>query len=210
MSAAHVLRARGLVRRIGERAIVDHVDLDLAKGEPVSLVGPSGCGKTTLLQILGAIDHPDEGTVRMSDDAVVDRNRVGFVFQQFNLLDGLTALENIALPAWRKTRSRRDAMKKARSLIERFDLTKVASSKSAELSGGEAQRVAIARAIVNDPPVILADEPTGSLDTASAETVMKALLETAEHGAALLIVTHDADVAARASRTLTMRDGKLV
>lgn len=207
MTASAVLSARGLVRRIGARTIIDRVDLDLEKAEPVSLVGPSGCGKTTLLQILGGLDHPDEGTVRMGD-GVVRRERVGFVFQQFNLIDGLSAIENIALPAWRTTRSRTKAMKRAAELVDRFDLGAVAHSKATELSGGEAQRVAIARAIVNDPPVVLADEPTGSLDSASAETVIDALLDACTRGAALLIVTHDPEVAARASRRITMRDGK--
>lgn len=215
-----VLRAQAIVRRIGRREIVAEVDLALEKGESASLVGPSGCGKTTLLQILGALDRPDEGSVHVGatdvwsiDDngrAELRRERIGFVFQQNNLLDGLTALENIALPAWRKTGSKKLAAERARALLDRFDLTTVASSKVAELSGGEAQRVAIARAIVNEPTVVLADEPTGSLDSSSARIVMDALLAACERGAALLVVTHDAEVAARASRTIAMLDGKLV
>jgi putative ABC transport system ATP-binding protein len=215
-----VLRAEALVRRIGTREIVAGVDVSLAKGESASLVGPSGCGKTTLLQILGALDRPDGGTVQVgttdvwsvSDNgrAELRRDRIGFVFQQNNLLDGLTALENVALPAWRKTGSKKTALDRARALLDRFGLEKVASSKAAELSGGEAQRVAIARAIVNEPAVVLADEPTGSLDSSSARVVMDALLAACERGAALLLVTHDADVAARASRTIAMLDGRLV
>jgi putative ABC transport system ATP-binding protein len=222
MSAAPemVLRADALVRRIGTREIVAGVDVALARGESASLVGPSGCGKTTLLQILGALDRPDGGTVHVgatdvwsvtdNGRAELRRDRIGFVFQQNNLLDGLTALENVALPAWRASGSKKKALERARALLDRFGLDKVASSKAAELSGGEAQRVAIARAIVNEPAVVLADEPTGSLDSSSARIVMDALLAACERGAALLLVTHDPEIAARASRTIAMLDGRLV
>lgn len=213
------LRGEGLVRRIGEREIVSGVDVELEPGESASLVGPSGCGKTTLLQLLGVLDRPDAGVVHVGGEDVwrlgeaarvrIRRERVGFVFQQNNLLDGLTALENVALPAWRRGGSRRLGEERARALLERFGLSKVASSRAGELSGGEAQRVAIARAMVNDPAVVLADEPTGSLDSSSARVVIDALLATCERGAALLVVTHDPDVAARASRTIAMLDGRL-
>jgi ABC-type lipoprotein export system ATPase subunit len=215
-----VLRATGVQRRIGARAVVDGVDLGLARGTSTSLVGPSGCGKTTLLSILGLLDRPDAGEVHVSghdawtisepDRARVRREKIGFVFQQANLFDGMTALDNVALPAWKKSGSRKDATRRAAALLERFGLASVAGSRAGALSGGEALRVAIARAIVNEPDVVLADEPTGSLDSQSARVVVDALFAVCERGAALLVVTHDPDVAGRADVALGMLDGRIV
>ncbi len=213
----NVLEATGLVRRYGEREVVHQAALAIADGESVALMGPSGCGKTSLLQMLGLLDHPSEGKVTLrgcdawgcpnSTRAEMRLSWLGFVFQQNNLFEHLSARDNVAIPKWRATGSRKDAFVEADRLLERLGLTARARARAAELSIGEAQRVAVARALVNRPCLVLADEPTGSLDTASANAVMGALLEAA--GVAVLVVTHDPEVAARASRTLRMRDGKL-
>jgi putative ABC transport system ATP-binding protein len=214
------LRASELTRRFGDREVVRGVSLELAEGEAVALLGPSGCGKTTLLQMLGVLDRPDAGTVTIAGAeawkrsaagrAALRRASIGFVFQTHNLIDHMSAIDNVALPAWRAEGSRRRARERATELIDRFGLGSRSPARSRELSPGEAQRVAIARAIINRPAVILADEPTGSLDSSAATAVLNALDETRAGGAALLIVTHDSHVADRADRVLTMRDGALV
>ncbi len=212
-----ILHADGLTRRLGGREIVAGARLAIERPESVALMGPSGCGKTTLLQMIGLLDRPDAGTVRLGGrDAWAERAALraelrltwlGFVFQQHNLLEHLTARENVALPAWRATGARRAALARADELLERLGLAGRAAARASELSIGEAQRVAVARALVNRPRLILADEPTGSLDGASAAAVMDAL--TGAEDVAVLVVTHDAEVAARAHRTVRMRDGKL-
>ncbi len=215
-----ILRAEGLVRRIGRRDVVAGVDLTLDGGESVSLVGPSGCGKTTLLQMLGVLDRPDGGWVRFgavepwsladAERARLRLGHIGFVFQQHNLLEALSARDNVALPAWRRTGSRAAARRRASELLERLGLAEVAEARGSELSGGEAQRVAIARAIVNDPVLVLADEPTGSLDSGSARAVMATLLSACDRGAAVFVVTHDPDIAAQTARSVGMLDGSIV
>lgn len=215
-----VLRAEALVRRIGEMTIVAGASLEIEAAESVALLGPSGCGKTSLLHMLGLLDQPASGRVFLDGQdpwsasantrARLRLGRIGFVFQQHNLLGHLTALENVALPAWRLSGSRTSAEDAAARLLDRFGLRARAATKAAVLSTGEAQRVAIARALINRPFVVLADEPTGSLDSASAEPVLAAMSDICEGGAALLVVTHDASVAARAKRTFRMRDGRLV
>ncbi|HSK05044.1 MAG TPA: ABC transporter ATP-binding protein [Kofleriaceae bacterium] len=212
-----ILDVDGLTRRLGGREIVAGARLAIERAEAVALMGPSGCGKTTLLQMIGLLDRPDAGTVRLGGrDAWAEGAAIraelrltwlGFVFQQNNLLEHLSARENVALPAWRATGARRPALARADELLERLGLAGRAAARAAELSLGEAQRVAVARALVNRPRLILADEPTGSLDAASAAAVMDAL--TGAEGVAVLVVTHDPDVAARAHRTVRMRDGRL-
>ncbi len=214
------LLAKGITRTIAGRAIVADVDLAIEEGEAVCLVGPSGCGKTTLLQILGMLDRPDAGSVHLGSEDVwslgdgararLRLEHVGFVFQQNNLFEGMSALDNVALPAWRRSGSRSAAYARADALLDELGLAKVKKTRAAQLSGGEAQRVAIARALVNEPKVVLADEPTGSLDSAATDTVLDALLATCARGTALLLVTHDLEVAAKARRTVAMRDGRLV
>jgi len=220
MNEAEVLRAEGLTRVLGEVTAVAGVSLTIAAGEWVSLVGPSGCGKTTLLQMLGLLDRPTAGQLRLagvdpwkgtvSARTLLRRERIGFVFQGNNLIEYLTARENVALPAWRLLGNRGAALAAADGLLDRLGLSARADTPAAVLSMGEGQRVAIARALVNRPQVVLADEPTGNLDKASGESVMAALGEVCVTGSALLVVTHDVGVAARANRTLTMSDGRIL
>jgi putative ABC transport system ATP-binding protein len=219
MTEAPVLVAESIVRRYGSRVVVDGVSFAIKGGESVSLMGASGCGKTTLLHMLGALDRPDAGDLRvegvdpwrLSDRglAEVRCRRLGFVFQQSNLLSSLTARENVALPYWRATGKRARALERAGALLVRLGLGARADAPSRVLSLGEAQRVAVARALVNGPRIVLADEPTGSLDSAAAAQVLTALLDVCEMGAALLIVTHDAVIAAACRRQLAMKDGRL-
>lgn len=217
--AEPVLVADALVRRYGERLVVDRVSLTIGAGEMVSLMGASGCGKTTLLHMLGTLDRPDEGGIRIEGREVarlserertaLRRERLGFVFQQSNLLPELTARENVALPAWRATGQRHDSLVRADALLTRFGLAARAGAPGHVLSLGEAQRVAVARAIINGPRLVLADEPTGSLDSEAAAAVLDALATVCASGTALLVVTHDPAVAARCERRLVMADGRL-
>ncbi|MFO0758659.1 MAG: ABC transporter ATP-binding protein [Byssovorax sp.] len=219
MSDGAVLRAEELVRRHGEVVAVAGASLAIAPGEPVALMGPSGCGKTSLLQMLGLLDRPSSGRVLLgevdawslggSGRAALRLAQIGFVFQQNNLFGHLSARENVALPAWRLGGDRQAALAEADRLLERFGLARRRDARAALLSTGESQRVAIARALINRPRLVLADEPTGSLDSVTAQAVLTALDEVCAAGSALLLVTHDAAVAARMRRTLRMRDGVL-
>jgi putative ABC transport system ATP-binding protein len=214
-----VLRGEGLVRRHGDTTVLAGLSLEVSPGEWLALLGPSGAGKTTLLQVLGLLDRPNQGRVLIAgEDAwalgAAERTRlrlehIGFVFQQHNLLGHLTALENVARPAWRRHGASGPALREAQALLERLGLSPRSRLLAGLLSAGEAERVAVARALVNRPQVVLADEPTGSLDSASAEKVLVALGEVHAAGVALIMVTHDAGVAARAERRLLLEDGVL-
>jgi ABC-type lipoprotein export system ATPase subunit len=216
---AEVLRATHIERRFGAAAIVSGVSLSIAAGETVALVGPSGAGKSTLLQILGLLDRPTSGAVMLGGvdawslgagaRARLRLTHLGFVFQRSHLLPHLTALDNVALPAWRFSARRRVALERAETVLRALGLGSRLAIPARKLSVGEAQRVAIARALVNRPRLVLADEPTGALDSATAEQVRAAFSALAATGTALLMVTHDMSLAARFDRTLTMRDGKL-
>ena len=195
--------------------IVRGVSFTIERGEHVAMVGPSGSGKTTLLQMLGLLDRPNRGRVSFDGEdawsasagrrARLRLERIGFVFQQHNLLEHLSARENVALPAWRLGRARGPALAKADALLDRLGLAARRDARARALSVGEAQRVAIARALVNEPAIVLADEPTGSLDSASAQAVLEALAGCPT----LLVVTHDVDVAGSAKRIVKLRDGLL-
>jgi putative ABC transport system ATP-binding protein len=204
----------------GEAAVhaLRGVSVAVAPGERVAITGPSGCGKTTLLHLLGGLDHPTNGEVRFAGApfararaaAAVQRRRLGFIFQSFGLLPALTARENVELPLALAgvEASRRSLV--ARTMLDLVELSDRADYLVEELSGGQRQRVAIARALAGEPAVVLADEPTGSLDSATAATVMDLLLRLqAERGAALVLVTHDAEMARRADREVRLRDGLL-
>ncbi len=219
-----VLRTRGLRRHYGAgeglvRA-VDGIDLDVAPGETVAVMGPSGCGKSTLLHLLGGLDRPSDGEVWLAGRRVdgvgekalarMRRTAVGFVFQAFHLMDELTAVENVELPALLAGRSPRAARRRATGLLERVGLADRAGFLPAALSGGQRQRVAIARALSNEAPVVLADEPTGNLDSAATLDVLRLFESLHEAGQTLVIVTHDARIAATADRLISMRDGAFI
>jgi ABC-type lipoprotein export system ATPase subunit len=219
-----VLRALGVRRHFGHgeglvRA-VDRVDLAVAPGETVAVMGPSGCGKSTLLHLLSGLDRPSGGEVwlagrridRMGERTLarMRRSAVGFVFQAFHLMDELTAVENVELAALLAGRSPRVARRRAVDLLERVGLADRAKFLPSALSGGQRQRVAIARALANEPLVVLADEPTGNLDSAATLGVLRLFDSLHEAGQTLVVVTHDARIAATANRMISMRDGAFV
>jgi ABC-type lipoprotein export system ATPase subunit len=219
-----VLRARGLRKEYGKgeglvRA-VDGVDLDIDAGETVAVMGPSGCGKSTLLHLLGGLDRPSGGEVSLNGRRIDDigekalarmrRTDVGFVFQAFHLMEELTAIENIELSALLAGRSPRAARRRAEELLEQVGLTDRARFLPSALSGGQRQRVAIARALSNEPLLVLADEPTGNLDSAATLDVLRLFESLHESGQTLVVVTHDARIAATADRMIAMRDGAFV
>jgi putative ABC transport system ATP-binding protein len=198
---------------------LDGLDLSIEKNEYVALMGPSGSGKSTLMNIIGCLDSPSAGhyelngqdVARMEEDALAEiRNReIGFVFQTFNLLPRYTALENVALPLIYAGLGREERETRAKEVIEQVGLTDRMSHRPNELSGGQRQRVAIARALVNRPSIILADEPTGNLDTATSMEIMALFQEIQDAGNTVILVTHEEDIAACAKRIVRLRDGKL-
>lgn len=219
-----VLAARGLRKDYGKgealvRA-VDGVDLDVSRGETVAVMGPSGCGKSTLLHILGGLDRLTDGEVWLADRRIdrlgerdlarMRRTDVGFVFQAFHLMDELTAVENVELSALLAGHTAQEARRRATELLERVGLADRADFQPAALSGGQRQRVAIARALSNEPLVVLADEPTGNLDSASTLDVLQLFEDLHEAGQTLVVVTHDSRIAATADRLITMRDGAFI
>jgi putative ABC transport system ATP-binding protein len=221
---AAVLRARELRKHYGDghglvRA-VDGVDLDVDPGETVAVMGPSGCGKSTLLHLLGGLDRSSGGEMWLAGQRIdqlgeralarIRRTAVGFVFQAFHLMEELTAVENVELPALLAGSSPRAARRRAAELLERVGLADRAGFLPTALSGGQRQRVAIARALSNEPLVVLADEPTGNLDSAATVDVLRLFDTLHEAGQTLVVVTHDERIAATADRLISMRDGALV
>lgn len=215
------LTVRHLSRRFGETSVLDGLDLDLAPGECVALVGRSGAGKSTLLHLVAGIDRPDGGEIRFDgtrldalDEAARTRFRrqhLGLVFQSWNLVPSLCALDNLCLPLELIGIGGAEAKRRAQTLLDQLGLGELAKRFPDELSGGQQQRVAVARALVHGPSVLLADEPTGSLDAESAAAVMRLLIGACrEAGASLLLVTHAAEVMGQADRLLRMQDCRLV
>jgi putative ABC transport system ATP-binding protein len=212
--AKHYGRGEGLVRA------VDEVDLEVAAGESVVVVGPSGCGKSTLLQLMGGLDVPTSGEVWLGDRRIdgtsertrarLRRHQVGFVFQDFHLMDELTAVENVEMPALLAGTPSGRARRAASDLLDAVGLADRARHRPGQLSGGQKQRVAIARALVNRPSVLLADEPTGNLDSAATTEVLRLFDRLRADGQTLVVVSHDQRTAATADRMVSMRDGALV
>jgi putative ABC transport system ATP-binding protein len=223
-SPAVLVHAEGLRKDYGSgeglvRAL-DAVDLDVNRGEAVAVMGPSGCGKSTLLHLIGGLDRPTAGQVMVAGQRVdalseralahLRRDEIGFVFQAFHLMDELTAQENVELPALLAGCTPSEARARATALLEEVDLADRARHLPSMLSGGQRQRVAIARALANDPEIVLADEPTGNLDSAAAFEVLGLLEGLHAKGLTLVIVTHDERIATTADRLISMRDGAFV
>ncbi len=215
-----MIRGKKISKKFGDLQVLREVDIEVASGEVVSLVGPSGSGKSTLLHILGTLDRPDQGNVSIDGTEVTAlaqkelaafRNRsIGFVFQFHHLLPEFSALENVCIPGWLGKRPRQVVMQEAKELLELMGLTDRMDHRPTQLSGGEQQRVAVARALINKPAVVFADEPTGNLDTATAQGLHKLFFDLRDRlNQTFLIVTHNEELAALSDRCLRIRDGQL-
>lgn len=216
-----MLTALNLYKKYSSLTVVRDVSLSVAKGEMVAIIGQSGAGKSTLLHLLGALDKPDSGTVRINDIDVFRlpskkqssfRNReLGFVFQFHHLLPEFSALENVAIPLWIAGIGKKEGLRQAAAMLEKVGLAGRTEHKPSQLSGGEQQRVAIARALINNPAILMADEPTGNLDTANAAAIHELFLQLKRDlGQTIILITHNEALAARTDRTLIMRDGAIV
>jgi putative ABC transport system ATP-binding protein len=219
-----VIRLQGISKQFaGKRKVtaLEHLDLHVARGEMVSIVGPSGSGKSTLLNLIGGLDRATEGEIEidgralstLTDDELtrVRRDKIGFIFQFFNLLPTLSCLENVSLPLHLRGWPRKKIDARARELLDLVQLSARLDHLPDELSGGERQRVAIARALSVFPPILLADEPTGNLDTQTGADILKLIHDLHDRlGATVLIVSHDATVAESCARTIAIRDGRIV
>ena len=216
-----MIRTKEIRKSFGTLEVLKGIDLLVERGEVVSIVGPSGAGKTTLLQILGTLSRPSSGEIEIDGEAVhalSDRQlsrfrntKIGFVFQFHHLLPEFTALENVCIPGYIGGRDRREVEKRAAELLEMLGMEHRSSHKPAELSGGEQQRVAIARALINSPAVLLADEPSGNLDTKNREEIHRLFCTLRDTlGQTVVIVTHDGQLAAMSDRKIEMVDGQIV
>ncbi len=216
-----MLKAIGIKKAYGNLPILKGVDFEVAKGEIVSIIGASGAGKSTLLHILGSLDKPDDGNISINGIAVnnlsgellsVFRNQnIGFIFQFHHLLPEFTALENICIPAFIAKKSKKEAEKRAFELLDLFELRDRADHKPNQLSGGEQQRVAVARALINNPAIVLADEPSGNLDSANANALHQLFIHLRDKfDQTFVIVTHNEDLAKISNRVVTMKDGLIL
>jgi len=216
-----MIQARNIHKSFGELEVLKGVDLNIAKGEIVSIVGPSGAGKTTLLQILGTLDKPNNGDILVDNIdfsklgekqlAGFRNEHIGFIFQFHQLLPEFTALENVIIPALIARKDVKKANARAKELLAYLQLSDRMEHKPSELSGGEKQRVAVARALINEPNLILADEPSGSLDSKNRNELHKLLFDLREKfGLTIVIVTHDKELAALSDRVIEMKDGKII
>lgn len=216
-----IIEARGLTKSYGSLTVLKGIDLSVDQGEIVSIVGASGAGKSTLLHLLGTLDTPDSGTIRINGQAIESlkgdqlarfRNKhIGFIFQFHQLLPEFSAAENVCMPAWLGGSAFDEARVRATELLELLGIADRASHKPAQLSGGEQQRVAIARALMNRPDLILADEPSGNLDSENAGLLHGLFLDLRkELNQTFIIVTHNSDLADMADRKITMRDGRII
>lgn len=215
-----LIEGKNLHKRYGNVEVLRGLSIQVNQGELACIIGPSGCGKSTLLHILGTLDVPDQGTVNMQGTNLLTlkgkklaqfRNRhIGFVFQFHHLLPEFSALENVCIPGWLAGRKKSEVKVEAQTLLDKLGLSSRIDNKPSQLSGGEQQRVAVARAMINKPSIILADEPTGNLDSANARELHQ-LFSTLkkEIGQTFLIVTHNEDLAAQSDRVWTMRDGMI-
>lgn len=215
-----MIEAKGIYKSFGNVDVIKGIDIQIDNGEIVTIVGASGAGKTTLLQIIGTLEKADKGDVIINGQNVSKMNQrtlaafrnknIGFVFQFHHLLPEFTALENICIPSFIAGENKSKALSKANQLLEYLNLTDRANHKPSELSGGEQQRIAVARALINDPAVILADEPSGNLDSQNAKELHELFFKLREQtGQTFVIVTHNPDLAKMADRTLTIKDGKI-
>lgn len=216
-----MLTAKNIYKRYGTVEVLKGVDVDIERGEVVSIVGPSGSGKSTLLHILGTLDKPDMGEVFLHDQNVTRlqgdglasfRNKhIGFVFQFHHLLPEFSALENVCIPAWLSKKNKTDIKQRANELLKILGLGHRLENKPAQLSGGEQQRVAVARALINKPDIVFADEPTGNLDTINAKELHQLFFDLRKQfQQTFLIVTHNEELAHLSDRVLQMKDGKIV
>lgn len=220
-SVENMIELKNIRKSFGTLEVLKGIDLTIGKGEVVSIVGPSGAGKTTLLQIMGTLDKADSGqvlingtevsTLKEKEQAAFRNRQIGFVFQFHQLLPEFTALENVMIPALIAGESSAEATRKAKEMLEYMGLAGRATHKPAELSGGEKQRVAVARALINRPAVILADEPSGSLDTQNKQELHQLFFELRDKlGQTFVIVTHDEELAKLTDRTIHMKDGRII
>ncbi|HXS37319.1 MAG TPA: ABC transporter ATP-binding protein [Flavipsychrobacter sp.] len=216
-----MLSAKDLFKKYSTFTVVNGVSLNVSKGEIVSIVGPSGAGKSTLLHLMGALDKPDSGSVFINDVDILKlpgkkqakfRNRhIGFVFQFHHLLPEFSAVENVAVPIWINGQGRKEGLKKAAEMLNIVGLGSRLDNKPSELSGGEQQRVAIARALINNPSIVMADEPTGNLDSANAHAIHELFLELRnKFDQTFVMITHNEILAGMTDRTLVMTDGRIV